>query len=328
MSKSADPSLQNLNDCGCCEGISVQTPVEIENNPGLKAIAYRVGTHAQFKQSMMARLSASEFSALKALSTREDDDFSIALLDAWATVADVITFYQESVVNESYLRTATERLSIQQLAHLIGYELSPGVAASTYLAFTLEKPPAVQNSTTAPETFSASLGIPSKTIIEKGTKVQSIPGPGEQAQVFETVEEIEARPELNTMRPRLTQPQNISLYMARIIAKGNTTNVKQGDKILIVTGDKDYERRLRNVISVKQDSKEQITYIELEKVMTTTKKVVSTGAVIGNIYPAMIDLIQKGIFIESSDSEDDFFKKKVALSSDIVKKILSKTWRA
>ena len=56
------------------------------------------------------------------MQTREDDDFSIALLDAWATVADVLMFYQERVANESYMRTATERFSLIELARLIGYQ--------------------------------------------------------------------------------------------------------------------------------------------------------------------------------------------------------------
>src|SRR5207245_3445278 len=72
------------------------------------------------------------------LSTRELDDPSIALLDAWATVADVLTFYEERIANEGYLRTATERRSILELARLVGYNLRPGVSASVYLAYTLE----------------------------------------------------------------------------------------------------------------------------------------------------------------------------------------------
>ena len=61
------------------------------------------------------------------------------LTDAWAAALDVLTFYQERIANESYLRTATERLSVLHLARLIGYELRPGVAASTSLAFTLDE---------------------------------------------------------------------------------------------------------------------------------------------------------------------------------------------
>ena len=44
MSSAVDPSLRNLNDCGCCAGVTVETPVEVVNRPGLSAIAYRVGT--------------------------------------------------------------------------------------------------------------------------------------------------------------------------------------------------------------------------------------------------------------------------------------------
>src|SRR5260370_35460502 len=109
MANAVTQSIRNLNDCGCCEGLSVTTPVEIVNQPGLSAIAYRVGTHSQFKQSMLASLSSTQQAALIDLKTRGDDDLSIALLDAWAVVAGILTFYQERIANESYLRTATER---------------------------------------------------------------------------------------------------------------------------------------------------------------------------------------------------------------------------
>src|SRR5215218_10709487 len=123
--------------CGCCEGTRVQTPAEINNRPGLAAIGYRVGTHAQFKRSMLAKLSDSERPALLDLRTRDDDDFTVALVDAWAVVADVLTFYQERIANESYLRTATERVSVLELARIVGYEPARGVAAGTWLSFTV-----------------------------------------------------------------------------------------------------------------------------------------------------------------------------------------------
>jgi hypothetical protein len=222
MSGSVDLSLRNLNDCGCCAGVTVETPVEVTNRPGLAAIAYRVGTHALFKKSLLARLSGSDLPALRGLKTRDDDDFSIALLDAWATTADVLTFYQERIANESYLRTATERLSVLQLGRLIGYELRSGVAASTYLAFTLED-------ATAP-------GVPQQTTIDIGTKVQSIPGPGEQPQTFETIERIEARAEWNTLNAKLTElPQpRVTAGALSAYLKGLNTGLKEGDGLLFV----------------------------------------------------------------------------------------------
>ena len=247
MSLSPDSSLRNLNDCDCCEGITQETPVGVYNLPGLDEIAYRVGTHAKFKESLLARLSDSKLPQLQGLRTREDDDFAIAFLDAWSTVADVLTFYQEQIANESYLRTAKERVSILHLARLIGYELRPGVAANTYLAFTLEDAP------TAPR----------KVIIDIGTKVQSIPGPGEQPQTFETIEKIASRPEWNAIKPRLTEPQTIGGNANSLILEGITTGLKAGDSLLIVPDDGS-KPVFRQIASVTPQPQQNNTKVKLQ----------------------------------------------------------------
>src|SRR5829696_4852528 len=125
--------------CDCCEGPRAETPRSTANRPGLSKLDYRVGTHGTFFATMQARMSSQNNPPLAALKTRERSDPSIALLDAWAMVGDVLTFYQERIANEGYLRTATERRSVLELARLIGYTLRPGVAASVYLAYSLDK---------------------------------------------------------------------------------------------------------------------------------------------------------------------------------------------
>ena len=128
----------------------MQTPQSGINRPGLNALAYRVGTWATFKESMLARLSSSDYPALQALKTRDDDDFTIAFLDATVVVLDILTFYQERLANESYLRTATQVRSLTELSRLIGYQPAPGVAASTYLAFSLRQAPGQPPDPSAP----------------------------------------------------------------------------------------------------------------------------------------------------------------------------------
>ena len=164
-------------------------------SPPAKQIAYRIGTHSSFLSRMLAALSTETVPPdsqgrtgrpLLALRTRALEDRTIALLDAWAVVADVLTFYQERIANEGYLLTATERLSIVELARTIGYELSPGLAATTSLAFTAEEVPGKQTLVTIP----------------RGTKVQSLPGQGELPQTFETDKDVEARSDWNQLRPR------------------------------------------------------------------------------------------------------------------------------
>lgn len=219
MRSTANPAAAGLNNCGCCQGVTVETPVQVTNRPGLSAIAYRIGVHSQFKASMLA-----ELSALSTLKARVDDDFSIACLDAWATVADVLTFYQERIANESYLRTATEHRSLAGMARLIGYDPRPGVAAVNFLVFTLQSAPGAPTLAAKP----SAIGI--------GTKVQSVPGPGEQPQTFETVEAIEGRVEWNAIQPRLTQAQLPDAATSSVMLTGTAINVRPGDSVLIVAG--------------------------------------------------------------------------------------------
>ena len=97
--------------CGCCAGVTQKTPLEVENRPGLSAIAYRVGVHGDFLASMIAGLTDADRPKLAELGTRDADDFTIALLDSWAVAAGVLAFYTERLAQESYLRTARERIS-------------------------------------------------------------------------------------------------------------------------------------------------------------------------------------------------------------------------
>ena len=72
-------------------------------------------------------------------------------------------------------------------------------------------------------------GIPSALKLASGLKVQSVPGPDEKPQVFETVEPIDARPEWNAMRPWLSAPGKPSSGAKETWVKGVATNVKPGD---------------------------------------------------------------------------------------------------
>ena len=248
-------SEKTLNTCGCCAGVDVETPRRIDNPPGLAAIAYRVGVHASFKESLLARLSSASLPALAGLTTRDDNDFTIALADAMASTLDVLSFYQERIANENFLRTATERRSILELARLIGYEPAPGVAASTWLAFSLQEVPGSPALAADP------------VVIPVGTKVQSVPGQDELPQIFETVEPVEARTEWNAIPVQTTiawhpQSGDRSLWLA-----GVSSGVQAGDAILIVGQDRidtpGSERwDIRLVTSVTEDKARRRTRIE------------------------------------------------------------------
>ncbi|MFC7737921.1 putative baseplate assembly protein [Roseomonas sp. GCM10028921] len=261
MIPSLDPNLRDLNDCGCGAGTRMAVPVAVGNRPGLSAIAYRVGTHSRFRQTALARLADAVRPNLGRLATRDDDDFTIALLDAWSVVGDVLTFYQERIANESYLRTATERRSLLELARLIGYELRPGVSAGTWLAFTVEAAPGAFGGALAAGAPAATAPEPSAQV-PAGTRVRSVPGPGETAQTYETSAPIEARPEWSEIRPRLTERHPIAADAATLLFEGLATALKAGDGLILVPDQGDPV--FRRVASVTLQSAEQRTLVALQ----------------------------------------------------------------
>jgi len=211
-------------DCAC----SPVTPAtQLVNNPGLPALAYRIGTYASFYASMISEIHSPLAIAnppsgdwvLGALTTRSADDPAIALMDAWAVIADVLTFYQERIANEGFLGTATERLSIVYLAQAIGYTPNPGVSATTYLAFTIEDvigTPATTTLVQAPrspsvQTQGAATYNPESVVIPQGSAVSSMPPAGGLPQVFETSAPLIAQPGWNLLLPRLTRPPDLAL---------------------------------------------------------------------------------------------------------------------
>jgi hypothetical protein len=207
----------------------VEPPAGIFNRAGLSAVSCRSGTWADFRASMLDALST--VPELSALRTRDEDDFTIALLDAWAVVCDILTFYQERIANEAYLRTATERVSIGELAKLIGYKLRPGLAASVALAFTIDAPVLVPPGPNTP-----AAGTPTSITLPVGTRGQSIPDPNAQPATFETLAPVTARADWNAIRLRTVRPPLADAFNAYtdLTITGVATGIKVGDQVLVV----------------------------------------------------------------------------------------------
>ena len=249
--------LRNLDASGCCEPAVTPTPEEISNRPGLPAIRYRVGSFSSFRQAMIERSASIEVSdeeklalPLRDWTTRASDDYGIALLEMWAYLADILTFYQERIANEAFLRTATLPESVRRLVALLGYEPAPGVAASTHLAFAVEKGKRVQ--------------------VPEGLRVQSVPGQNERPQKFETVEAMLAWANLNEMRPRATKQQTLKTRATHAHVEGTATGLEAGDYVLLVgddrAGNSGSERwEVRRLSAVEPDPQRNTTKISWTK---------------------------------------------------------------
>jgi hypothetical protein len=273
--------------CDCCDGITTETPVALNNRPGLAAIQYRVGNWAQFKASMLAALSTTP--ELAGLHTRDDDDFSIALLDAWAIACDILTFYQERIANESYLGTATELLSIAELARLIGYKPSPGVAASAALAFIMDAPlplPKLPPGTLIP--VSQANSAPTQVALGSGLKVQSIPDPGQLPATFETSTTVIGRASWNAIRPRTSLPvdsggENAS---ANVRLTGLHSELQVGDPLLLIAGDS--TQNVQRIAGLSLDNDTRTTTVQFESNFSETPAALPTTQ--GQVYSWQIGI--------------------------------------
>lgn len=177
---------------------------------------------------MLARLPLQEVTGpdgtpvtpLAALTTRDRDDPAIAVLDAWACALDVASFYLDRIEEEGYLATAREDRSVLELARTVGYEPRPGLAASVPLAFTLLAQP----------------GTPETVTVPAGTKVQAVPGQDGRPRVFETIEDLDARPEWNTL-PVAMPPALPVRADATVLALAAPAAPPAGEVILVAAGD-------------------------------------------------------------------------------------------
>jgi hypothetical protein len=204
--------------CGCCEPAAPSTPRPVDNRPSLSAIGYRIGTYASFRESMLQALA--DAPELQMLTTRESDDYGVTVLELWAAVADVLTFYQERYANEVYLRTARFPDSVTRVTRLIDYRPRPGVAARAWLTFRLD--------------------TGKRLTIPMGQKVQSVPEQDQVPQTFETLEAVAADARLNRLRvfplPVAVNPLAASRLVSTLDrAQGSAlaTSIAPGDPIVL-----------------------------------------------------------------------------------------------
>lgn len=184
------------------------------------------------------------------LHDRGSSDPTVALLDAWATAGDVIGFYLDRIANEGYAATAQEPGSVLALAGMLGHEPRPGLAATLHVAYTLQT------------------DLDDKAVLlPAGLLSQSVPGPGEQPQTFETAAPLLTRPSWNALPVKATKPLTLpktgAAALPELVVAGTTGPPAANDVILLSTaagGDPVVVR----VQSATTDQKAKLTTIALQ----------------------------------------------------------------
>ncbi len=200
-----------MNDTPICPCGAFEHPKTIANPSGRDNIAYRSGDYTTFRHALL--LSRPGETELANWRPGGQGDLALQMVEWWAYLADILTFYNERIANQSYLRTADLPESVQRLIRLLGYRPRPGIGATGVLAALLNG--------AAPFT------------LPQGLQLQSKPGPGKQPQLFE----------LNADTP-VQLPDAVAAEAApnsalfdnnsSVLVKGVITGLKQDDPLLLL----------------------------------------------------------------------------------------------
>lgn len=196
--------------CGCMAAF----PQMICNPPGLPAISYRVGDYLAFRHRLLQSLPGEQ--ELTEWQPGGEGDLAVQLVEWWAYLADILTFYNERFANEAYLGTAIQPASVNHLVQLLGYRPRPALGAKGTLAALL--------------TSTARL----PATLPKGMQIQSKPGPGQSPQIFEVDQatqigapDIVSAQSVPTALPLLGSDGSVWLA-------GKVSGIKPGDTLLLI----------------------------------------------------------------------------------------------
>lgn len=116
-------------DCPCADP---PHPRIIDNPPGRESVEYRAGDFVSFRRALLERRAGE--TALSGWHPEPGQDLGLQLLEWWAYIADIITFYNERAIQETLLRTATLPESARRIVRLLGYRPRPGIGATGVVA--------------------------------------------------------------------------------------------------------------------------------------------------------------------------------------------------
>jgi hypothetical protein len=211
------PSSPPAAPAPACPCESPQDPQVVGNPPGLASITDRVDDFTGFRRALLRPLPGEQALGVWRPAA---GDLGLQFLEWWAYVADVLTFYNERIANETYLRTAQFPESIAGLVALLGYVPAPGLAATGQLG-------AIRTTTYPAEPL----------VIPAGMQLSSTATPGVAAQTFEAAAASFPGPSdvVATLVPN-TALSVTDTGPASVLLAGKVTGAKAGDRLLLVVG--------------------------------------------------------------------------------------------
>ncbi|HEY6805615.1 MAG TPA: hypothetical protein VI306_18700 [Pyrinomonadaceae bacterium] len=224
-------------------------PPDLAIRAGLTHLPRQLGTFAEFRRALLraasirttALLENHPLWSLRYLTERDRDglkkeltafgewrgrhpeDFGMMLIEMWAYVCDLTSFYDSVFANDSYVGTSVRRDSIRKLVDPLGYLPRPAVAALAELAVFADGKRAVS--------------------LPVGTAFSSGAFDGHPPQIFELGQQTTIHPLLNewTVLPiRRSVFSTFGVLNSTFLCELGSVNVKEGDLVMVKVGSSRY----------------------------------------------------------------------------------------
>ena len=125
-------------------------------------ISYLAKDYASFRQAILDRWAL----IMPSWQERHVPDLGIALAEVLAYTGDYLSYYQDAVATEAYLKTARERISVRRHTRLVGYNVHEGCNARAWICIETDSDLPPLN----PEDFffiTHGTGVPAGTVIQQ-----------------------------------------------------------------------------------------------------------------------------------------------------------------
>jgi uncharacterized phage protein gp47/JayE len=194
------------------------------NPPGQSQISFRAGDFNSFREALLTPLLTPDGQPVEQALTAWQAglgtdpsvaDLAVMMVEWWAYLGDILTFYNERIANEDYLRTAIQTDTPGALVQLLGYRPRPAIGNAGTLAALMT--PSI---------------LPGQTVsLPQGLQFQSKPGPGQAPQTYElSAKTVIGRPDVVSAT---TPPFLIAASGTQLLMQGKATTVAAGAVLLL-----------------------------------------------------------------------------------------------
>jgi hypothetical protein len=248
-------------------------PLPLKIGAGLDHLPRQIASFPEFRRAMLYLLQTEQVELIdsnnntvniKPLANwraRGKDDLGLMLLEMWSYVCDVLSFYDEAIANESYIRTGQLRPGIRRLVALLGYRPRPAVGSSVQLAAIADG------------------RLPLKLPV--GTAFRSGAFNGNPPQVFELDQEVTIHPLTNKWKVIPPHPGVIQQNNPSQLTIAPTYEIKEEAVVLLVNNANQNSNaglKVQKLEKYTGNDKKQYTRIHF-----TTATKLSTGTQLSNL---------------------------------------------